>query len=215
MVTAAPVPARPWRPACARPSVVAAASAMTPRPAPVSPCPGPTPATHPKGLRFLRHAAAIKELCGRFKIGLPHPHPLDGCPKLPNPAPPVPPAPGRITSSDTSAAPAPPRRDPREIIHIRHLGEVVRTTSILPSADCASALPCAMTRLTMPASASTSSAGPPRRDRRRSSAPPAPPRAPGRHRPLIGQQRGDPLLRRGELVKGLPAIGVGLVETAA
>src|SRR3954447_26690108 len=52
MVSAPPAPARPWRPACARPSAVAAASAMTPRPAPVSPCPGPTPATHPKGLRF-------------------------------------------------------------------------------------------------------------------------------------------------------------------
>src|SRR3954451_8370223 len=51
-ISAPPAPARPWRPACARPSAVAAASAMTPRPAPVSPCPGPTPATHPKDLRF-------------------------------------------------------------------------------------------------------------------------------------------------------------------
>jgi len=39
---------------------------------------------------------------------------------------------------------------------------------------------------------------------------PAPPR-----RPLIGQQRGDPLLRRGEPVEGLAAIGLALVETAA
>jgi len=29
----------------------------------------------PKVCDFLRHAAAIKELCSRFKIGLPHPHP--------------------------------------------------------------------------------------------------------------------------------------------
>jgi len=35
---------------------------------------------------------------------------------------------------------------------------------------------------------------------------------PGRYRALVGQQRGDPLLGRGEAVERLPAIGVGLVK---
>src|SRR3954451_14625593 len=51
-ISAPPAPARPWRPTCARPSAVAAASATTPRRAPVSPCPGPAPATPPIALRL-------------------------------------------------------------------------------------------------------------------------------------------------------------------
>jgi len=42
---------------------------------------------------------------------------------------------------------------------------------------------------------------------------PAPPGAP-RRRALIGQQHGNPLLRRSEAVESLPAIGVRLVEAA-